>query len=187
MQQKLIILDRDGVINEDRPTGVCHANDFILLPNSLAAIVEFAHMGYTLAIATNQSCIGRGRLTKQELQAIHNKLQTVLQPFAVQIAKICFCPHTAQDLCLCRKPKPGMLLEILEYFHIQDVNKVFFVGDSLCDLQAAQAIGINPVLVQTGHGANTLAKHADLYANVLQYADLLSFADYLSRIHKNIN
>jgi D-glycero-D-manno-heptose 1,7-bisphosphate phosphatase len=174
--KKLIILDRDGVINVNLPQGINNINDFVLLPGSLQGLLNLAAQGYLLAIATNQGAINTKKLTIDTLNAIHLQLQNSLQMYNVKIAKICYCPHTELEQCVCRKPKPGMLWEILQYFAITNYKEVYFVGDNITDVKAAQSAGVTPVLVKTGWGVNTLTRFPELAQKIIVCEDLLSFS-----------
>ena len=153
---KLIILDRDGVINEDSDDFIKSTEEFIPIEGSLEAIARLNQSGYSVVIATNQSGIARGFFDLNTLNSIHEKLRRLLAPFGGHIDAIFFCPHGPDDNCTCRKPKMGLFDEIKQRFGIE-LYDVFAVGDSLRDLQAAQAAGANPVLVRTGKGERTLA------------------------------
>ena len=172
---KLIILDRDGVINEDSDEFVKSVEEWIPLPGSLEAIALLNQAGYQIAIATNQSGLSRGYFTISDLHAMHNKMDVLLKPLGGRIDSIFFCPHQDSHQCDCRKPAPGMMKEIaLRYKKIDSVmplTGVPIVGDSLRDLEAGVALGATPHLVLTGKGERTLAKgrlpegtqiHADL-------------------------
>lgn len=157
---KLIILDRDGVINHDRDDFVKSADEWIPLTGSLDAIAFLTQAGYTIAVATNQSGIGRGLFTMQELSEMHQKMHKLVQQAGGQIDGIWFCPHTAASQCQCRKPEPGMVLDIINRFSAK-ANEVYMVGDSLRDLQAIAAAGGKPILVRTGKGQKTLSQQHD--------------------------
>ena len=155
--QKVIILDRDGVINVDSKNYIKSPAEWQPLPGSLEAICNMNQLGYTVAIATNQSGIGRGLFSIQDLAAIHQKLLTAVTTAGGKILKINYCPHIPADNCLCRKPKPGLLLNLFAEFNIQPKqHEVFFVGDALRDLQAAQAANCQPILLKTGVGMHTM-------------------------------
>ncbi len=176
---KLIILDRDGVINEDRDDFVKSADEWIPLAGSLDAIAFLAQAGYTIAVATNQSGIGRKYYGIQELNEMHNKMHKLVQQAGGQIAGIWFCPHTADDGCDCRKPKPGMVEDIISRFNAKSED-VYMVGDSLRDLQAIAAVGGLPVLVLTGKGQKTLKNHGDELPERTQvFDDLMAFSQFL--------
>jgi D-glycero-D-manno-heptose 1,7-bisphosphate phosphatase len=152
---KLIILDRDGVINEDSDEYIKSPDEFIPIAGSLEAISRLNHAGYTVMVATNQSGLARGYFTIEDLNNMHDKLRRLLSAFGGHISGIVFCPHGPDDACDCRKPKPGMLLEIAQRLDIS-LEGVPAVGDSLRDLQAALAVGAQPILVKTGKGRHTL-------------------------------
>lgn len=154
---KLIILDRDGVINQDSDNFIKSVDEFIPLPGSLEAIAQLCQAGYRVTIATNQSGVARGYYDIATLNAMHDKLRRLLGNLGAGVEMIAFCPHGPDDNCDCRKPKPGMYREIAKRFEI-DLDGVPVIGDSLRDLQAAQAVGARPILVRTGKGERTLAK-----------------------------
>lgn len=177
--QKLIILDRDGVINFDSPDYIKSPDEWIAIPGSLEAISIINRKDYKVAIATNQSGIGRGYYSYDTLTAIHNKLFTALHAINGSIDKLVYCPHTPEDNCPCRKPKPGMLYEILAFFNLRPYNNnVYFVGDSSRDLAAAKAANCLPVLVRTGNGNATIEKLAP-EEKIPIFDDLLAFAKSL--------
>jgi len=151
---KLAILDRDGVINRDRPDFVKSTDEWEALPGSLAAIARLTQAGWRVAVATNQSGLARGLFDMETLNAIHAKMRQQLAALGGQLDAIFLCPHGPDDGCDCRKPKPGMLNEILRRFDA-DPAQVPVVGDSLRDLQAAHAAACPPWLVLTGNGVKT--------------------------------
>ncbi|HEX4329788.1 MAG TPA: D-glycero-beta-D-manno-heptose 1,7-bisphosphate 7-phosphatase [Burkholderiales bacterium] len=153
---KLIILDRDGVINEDSDMFVKSAAEWRPLPGSAEAIARLNHAGYRVAVATNQSGIGRGLFEMATLNAMHDKMHRLVAQAGGRIDAVFYCPHTADMGCDCRKPKPGMLLEIAKRFDTE-LAGVPVVGDSLRDLQAASAAKCETVLVKSGKGLQTLA------------------------------
>lgn len=176
---KLIILDRDGVINEDSDAFVKSADEWIPLEGSLDAIAFLTQAGYTVAVATNQSGIGRGYFSMQDLTEMHNKMHRLIQQAGGHIDGIWFCPHTADAKCHCRKPAPGMIEDIIDRFNAEATN-TWLVGDSLRDLQAIAAVGGKPALVLTGKGKKTLAQQADdLPENTQIFDNLLAFSQYL--------
>lgn len=167
---KLIILDRDGVINRDSDQFIKSPDEWRALPGSLEAIARLNQWGWRVVVATNQSGIGRGLFDMDTLNAIHEKMVKQLAQAGGRIDAIFFCPHSSDATCECRKPKPGMLLQIGERFNV-DLAGVPVVGDSLRDLQAGVAVGCVPYLVLTGKGEKTLADPA-LPAGTKIYADL---------------
>lgn len=154
---KLIILDRDGVINYDSDEFIKSPDEWIPIPGSLEAIARLNQAGYKVIVASNQSGIARGLFNIVTLNAIHRKLHESAQLVGAHIDAIFFCPHAADDNCDCRKPKPGMLQEIAKRFNVS-LKGVPVVGDSLRDLQSGFVSGCTPYLVLTGKGEITHAK-----------------------------
>ena len=154
---KLVILDRDGVINEDSDDFIKSVDEWVPLPGSIEAIALLKKAGWIVGIATNQSGIARGLYDEATLHAMHDKLADLLAEHGVTVDYIAYCPHGPDSSCTCRKPLPGMYEEIAEQFGC-DLNGVPVIGDSLRDLEAAVAAGAKPMLVRTGKGERTLAK-----------------------------
>lgn len=179
---KLIILDRDGVINEDRDDYVKSAAEWIPIPNSLEAIALLSQAGYTLTVATNQSGINRGYYSLAELHSMHHKMLDLLKPLGGKIDSIFFCPHTDADQCDCRKPKPGLMEQIAKRYLKNPINPALplmnipIVGDSLRDLLAGTALGASPHLVLTGKGRKV--NPVDLPKGTQIHADLMAYAQY---------
>jgi D-glycero-D-manno-heptose 1,7-bisphosphate phosphatase len=153
---KLVILDRDGVINEDSPAFIKSPAEWIPIPGSLEAIARLNQAGYRVVVASNQSGIARELFDMTTLNAIHQKMHAAAQLVGADIDAIFFCPHAAMDNCDCRKPKPGMFEEISKRFKVS-LKGVPTVGDSLRDLQAGFITGCAPYLVLTGKGETTRA------------------------------
>ncbi len=151
----LIVLDRDGVINEDSEDYVRSLADWRPIPGSLEAIASLSKAGYTIAVATNQSGLGRGYLDPDALAAIHARLYRQVEEEGGSIAGIFCCPHLPEAGCACRKPGTGLLAAIEAKLALSPRGAPL-IGDSLRDLQAALAYGCRPVLVRTGKGAATL-------------------------------
>lgn len=171
--KKIIILDRDGVINEDSPDFIKSPEEWIPIPGSLEAIGALKAAGYTVAIASNQSGLRRGLFDLKTLEAMHAKMQKALALYKAQIDGIFFCPHNAADHCDCRKPKPGLLHQIATHFDIDfRTQPIPVIGDSLRDLEAAHAAGCKPILVLTGNGHKTLANLPEYLADIPVYTDL---------------
>jgi len=179
---KLIILDRDGVINEDRDDYVKSSDEWIPLPGSLEAIALLNHAGYQIAIATNQSGLARGFFGMNDLDAMHSKMEKLLRSLGGHIDSIFFCPHTDAQQCDCRKPLPGLMKQIALHYKKNDsdspLSGVPIVGDSLRDLQAGVALGASPHLVLTGKGQKTLSK-GGLPEGTEIHQDLLAFTNTL--------
>jgi len=153
---KLVILDRDGVINQDSDQFIKNTTEWKPIPGSLEAIAKLNHAGYRVVVASNQSGIGRGLLDMGALNAINDKMYRVLAQVGGRIDALFYCPHAAEANCDCRKPKPGMFIDIAQRFNV-DLGGVSSVGDSLRDLQAAATAGAQPMLVLTGKGTKTKA------------------------------
>jgi len=180
---KLIILDRDGVINQDSDNFIKSPEEFIPIPGSLEAITKLNKAGYKVMVATNQSGIARGLYTTDVLNAMHEKLRGLLNEIGGHVDDILFCPHGPDEDCECRKPKTGMLIEIAQRCNT-NLENVPAVGDSLRDLQAALAVGAKPILVKTGKGPRTLDAIAKLkdepkLSSVPIYDNLSDFVDEL--------
>jgi D-glycero-D-manno-heptose 1,7-bisphosphate phosphatase len=153
---KLVILDRDGVINFDSDQFIKSPDEWKPIPGSLEAIAALNQAGFRVALATNQSGIERGLFDMATLNAIHDKMHRALAQAGGRIDALFYCPHTADTNCSCRKPKPGMIEEIARRFGT-DLDGVPCVGDSLRDLQAGIPLGALPILVRTGKGKATQA------------------------------
>lgn len=156
-----LILDRDGVINQDSDAYVKNSQEWIPIEGSLSAIAQLQSAGFLVVVATNQSGIGRGLYPLEQLHAMHDKMNRLLQEAGGSPLDVAFCPHTPDDHCDCRKPKPGLLYQLADA-HGFDLKHAMVVGDSLRDLQAADAVGAKSYLVRTGKGARTLAQHPKL-------------------------
>ena len=179
----LVILDRDGVINYDSDDYIKSPDEWLPLPGSLEAIARLCRADYTVIVATNQAGVGRGIFSLDMLIRIHTKMASSIRDKGGRLDSVFFCPHSPTDQCACRKPKPGMLLEISDRLGI-GLSGVPFVGDSLTDLKAAAAATAIPVMVQTGQGMLTQEKlsQGGLSQTVRQapvYADLAEFTDAL--------
>ena len=156
--KKLIILDRDGVINQDSANFIKSVAEFHPIVGSLAAIKKLNDAGKRVTIATNQSGIARGFFSETTLDAMHQYLKTLLAERHGTIDAIVYCPHGPDDHCVCRKPKAGMLKVLLKQFNVQ-VEQALLIGDAYRDLQAAHSIGMDAILLKTGKGEKTLAEH----------------------------
>ncbi|MDA0830818.1 MAG: D-glycero-beta-D-manno-heptose 1,7-bisphosphate 7-phosphatase [Burkholderiales bacterium] len=167
---KLAIIDRDGVINYDSDQYIKTPAEWKPIPQSLEAIARLNHAGYRVVVATNQSGVGRGLFDMSTLNAIHDKMYRALANVGGRIDALFFCPHMDENNCDCRKPKPGMLLDIAKRFNV-DLKNIPFIGDSLKDLQAAQAVGAKPILVRTGKGEKTSTDQR-LPKGTIQFVDL---------------
>jgi D-glycero-D-manno-heptose 1,7-bisphosphate phosphatase len=177
MNMKLVILDRDGVINFDSPNYIKSPAEWKAIPGSPEAIARLNQAGYRVVVATNQSGVGRQLFDMDTLNAIHEKMHKTVAAAGGRIDAVFFCPHPADSSCDCRKPKPGMFERIAACYNI-DLTSVPAVGDSLRDLQAAATAGALPMLVLTGKGEQTLAD-GDLPEDTLVFKDLAAAVDDL--------
>jgi D-glycero-D-manno-heptose 1,7-bisphosphate phosphatase len=182
---KLIILDRDGVINHDSDNFIKSPEEWIPIPGSLEAIARLNEAGYRVVVATNQSGIARGLFNMATLNAIHQKMHRAAQNVGADIDAVFFCPHAADDNCDCRKPKAGMLYEIAKRFDV-NLRAVPTVGDSLRDLQAGFVSGCMPYLVLTGKGERTFAK-GGLPPGTTVYPDLAAMVDHLLKSKADVS
>ncbi len=181
---KLVILDRDGTVNEDRDDYVKSPEEWEPIPGALEAIARLNHNGWHTVVATNQSGIGRGLFDMSALNAMHLKMHQMLAVHGGRIDAVFFCPHSAEDCCACRKPLPGLFHQIGERFAL-DLREVPVVGDTLRDLQAGVAAGCEPHLVRSGKAAPERMDDTQLAALLAQvpethvHADLDAFVDWL--------
>ena len=171
---KLVILDRDGTINHDSDHYVKSPAEWRPIAGSLEAIARLTQAGYRVVVATNQSGIARGLFDTATLIAIHDTLQRAAGLAGGRIDAFFFCPHAADSACACRKPKPGMLLEIARRFNVS-LSDVYMVGDAPRDVEAAAAAGARPVLVLTGKGQETFDQ-GRLPPGTEVFPDLAAFA-----------
>ncbi len=182
MKRDWIILDRDGVINQDSDAYIKSLEEWRPLPGSIEAMARLSRAGYRLAVITNQSGLARGLFDHATLEAMHRRLAELLQAEGGHIDALYFCPHGPDDACDCRKPRPGMFLRLAKE-HDVDLSRTWALGDSLRDLQAAETAGARPALVFTGKGARTLAAHPELPRRFPVFPDLAAFVDLLLENH----
>lgn len=168
---KLVVLDRDGVINQDSDDYIKTPEEWIPIPGSLEAIARLNHAGYRVIMATNQSGLGRGYFSIDAINAIHRRMRRELSAFGAQIEAIFLCPHAPDTNCRCRKPLPGLLEDIAKRLRI-DMAGIPVIGDSFRDIQAAVAVGAAPSLVLTGKGQSTVREYMDSLVDVPTYKDL---------------
>jgi D-glycero-D-manno-heptose 1,7-bisphosphate phosphatase len=185
MAMKLIILDRDGVINYDSDAFIKSPEEWVPIPGSLEAMARLNQAGYRVIVCTNQSGVARGLFNMSALNAIHQKMHTAALAAGAHIDAIFFCPHAADDNCDCRKPKPGMLHAISKRFGV-NLKGVPTVGDSLRDLQAGFISGCEPYLVLTGKGEKTREK-GGLPPGTAIYPNLAAVVDHLLRVQPEIS
>ncbi|GMQ96920.1 MAG: D-glycero-beta-D-manno-heptose 1,7-bisphosphate 7-phosphatase [Gammaproteobacteria bacterium] len=174
---RLIILDRDGVINHDSDEYIKSPDEWRPLPGSLQAIANLHRAGYKLVVATNQSGLGRGLFNLDTLRDIHEKMLRQIRDEGGALDGIFYCPHIPNDHCRCRKPETGLFEDIAQRFQAS-LAEVYAVGDNLRDTQAALAVGAKPIHVLTGKGASVIEARS-LPANVPVFDDLACFARYL--------
>jgi D-glycero-D-manno-heptose 1,7-bisphosphate phosphatase len=175
---KLVILDRDGTINHDSDDYIKSPAEWRPIEGSLEAIARLTQAGFRIVVATNQSGIARGLLDTATLISIHDALQRAVAQAGGRVDAFFFCPHAADARCACRKPEPGMLLEVARRFNIS-LENTYMVGDALRDVQAAAAAGARPVLVLTGRGRKT-RDAGGLPPNTAIYESLSAFAEHLA-------
>jgi D-glycero-D-manno-heptose 1,7-bisphosphate phosphatase len=174
----LVILDRDGVINEDSREFVKSADEWIPLPGSIDAIARLSSAGFSVAVASNQSGLARQLFDRDALAAMHTKLQELVEAAGGRIDRIVVCPHGPDDGCDCRKPAPGLLFQLARYFDVE-LFGVPVIGDSLRDLQAAVAAGCRPILVRSGNGQKTEQRLPQSLRSVEVFDDLAAAAETL--------
>ncbi len=177
MPAKLVILDRDGVINFDSVQFSKSPEEWKPIPGSLEAIAKLRQNGYRVVVATNQSGLGRELFDMDTLNRIHQKMHKSVTALGGQIDAIFYCPHPADSQCDCRKPKPGMFKRISETMNV-DLTNVPCIGDSLRDLQACAVVGCTPMLVMTGKGEKTKAE-GNLPEGTLEFADLAAAVEHI--------
>lgn len=155
-RQPAVFLDRDGVINENRSDYVKSWEEFVFLPRSLAALRALAAGGAPTIVISNQAAIGRGLVARATVDAIHRHMGEAISAEGGRIDAVYYCPHHPAEGCDCRKPRPGLLLQAAAAYQI-DLQRSYFIGDSIGDVEAALAVGCSPILALTGLGAAQLA------------------------------
>jgi D-glycero-D-manno-heptose 1,7-bisphosphate phosphatase len=187
---KLVILGRDGILNVYREGHVTVPEEWLPIDGAMEAVSRINHAGWHVVVATNQAGIGRGMIDMSTVNAVHAHMNQMLMAQGARLDAVFFCPHTPEDHCDCRKPKPGMMLDIARrYGYGTDLAAVPMVGDTLRDLQAAHAAGCEPHLVLSGRAAGL--DDAALQALLAQapkaqvHESLGAFADFL--LHRDHN
>ena len=179
---KLIILGRDGILNEYRDDHVKAAAEWVPIPGALEAVSRLNHAGWHAVVATNQAGIGRGMIDMASVNLIHAHMNKLMQAQGARLDAVFFCPHTPEDHCECRKPLPGMMLEIGRRYGM-DLRQVPVAADTLRDLQAAHAAGCEPHLVRTGRAAGLDEAQVEQWQQkvpgVRVHADLAALAEHL--------
>ena len=176
---KMVILDRDGVVNHLMEDDVTTVDGWDPISGSIEAISRLKKAGYLVTMASNHTGIARGLYTEAELKAMHDKMQALLATRGASIDGIFYCPHGPQENCICRKPKPGLLFQIAQRFDI-DLSQTPLVGDDISDIQAAKMANAKPVLVRTGKGEYVM-QHFPEALDVPVFDDLAHFVRDLLR------
>ena len=179
---KLVILGRDGILNEFRDDHVKAPEEWYPIPGALEAVSRLNHAGWHTVVATNQSGIGRGMIDMASVNAVHAHMLKQLMAVGGRLDAVFFCPHTPEDQCDCRKPLPGLMRDIGKRYGI-DLKHVPLVGDTLRDLQAAHAAGCEPHLIRSGRaavlGAELVQAMVDQVPGTRVHSDLAAFAEHL--------
>jgi D-glycero-D-manno-heptose 1,7-bisphosphate phosphatase len=174
--ERFLAIDRDGVVNEDSDEYIKSAAEWIPIPGSIDGIAKLTQAGYRIAIITNQSGLARGIYDLASLNAMHRKLREFLSTSGGQVEMILFCPHQPSDNCNCRKPHPGLFVQLAQRFGCS-LEGVPFIGDSVTDVVAGRIVGMEPILVRSGKGERTLREHPELLSELRVFRDLKAFAD----------
>jgi len=174
---KLIVLDRDGVINQDSPTYIKSPEEWHAIPGSIEAIAKLHRHGYKVVVATNQSGIARGYFTQNTLDAMHKKMLDQIEAAGGHIEDIFICPHGPEDGCECRKPKSGLLLQAANKFNISP-SEMLIIGDSIRDILAAKNYGATAIFIKTSNKNDDLL--AAKSAGISVYASLAEAVDYIT-------
>lgn len=177
---KLVILDRDGTLNEDSADYVKSPEEWMPLPGALEAVARLNHAGWHVVVASNQSGLGRGLFDVSTLNAMHAKMHRMLAAVGGRVDAVFYCPHGPDERCRCRKPEPGLFEQIGERYGI-DLRGVPAIGDSPRDVLAGAAVGCAPHLVLTGKGAAYARRSLPegLPPDTRVHRDLAAFADFL--------
>ncbi|TAN65303.1 MAG: D-glycero-beta-D-manno-heptose 1,7-bisphosphate 7-phosphatase [Methylobacter sp.] len=176
-EDRYVLLDRDGVINRDSDDFIRSPEQWLPIEGSLEAIALLNEHGYKVVVITNQSGLARGLFDAAMLEKIHAKMQRMTEEKGGKIDAIYFCPHGPDDACNCRKPKPGLLEAFAADKNVSLVG-IAVIGDSLRDLQSAQAVGASPILVKTGKGLQTLHNNPNL--NIPIFENLYDAATFIT-------
>lgn len=182
MKQPAIFLDRDGVVNRNRPDHVKTWDEFEFLPGVLEALQQLAALERPVVVVSNQSAIGQGRVSAEAVEKINRRMVAVVEAYGGRMDAVLTCPHRPDEGCTCRKPRPGLLLKAAERLNL-DLAASFLIGDAESDILAAQAAGCHPVLVKTGRGLEQLALLRGRGTDGFEVADDLASA--VSWIAKN--
>lgn len=175
-----VFLDRDGTINVERADYVKSIEELVFLAGALEAISDLSRFEIPIVLITNQSAIGRGIVTPDQIDSIHAHLRACVQAAGGRVDAIYTCPHHPDEGCACRKPKPGLLLDAAADLHL-DLRQCVFIGDSIADLNAARAAGCQPIMVGTGRQAQALAQLAEVEHSLVLVADLPAAVEWMHR------
>jgi len=173
-QRRLVVLDRDGVINRESPDFIRTPDEWVPLPGSIEAIADLTRAGFAVVVASNQSGVGRGLFTADTLEEIHARMARAIEAAGGRLAGIFVCPHRPEDACECRKPRPGLMQQIEAHFGLTLRGRPV-IGDSRRDLEAAWQVSARAILVRTGNGAST-EEGLDAGAAVEIFPDLAAAA-----------
>ena len=176
LDKRIIVLDRDGVINEDSAQYIKSPDEWVPVTGSIEAIAKLYHHGYRIFVITNQSGIARQYYSIEVLHQIHRKMHDYVDRAGGKIEGILFCPHGPDDACDCRKPKAGLFEQLQKIIHMS-LEGVPAIGDSWRDLQAAQLVCAFPILVRTGKGTDTEHQHASALGEIPVYQNLAQVVD----------
>lgn len=176
MSSAYVLLDRDGVINHDSDDYIKSADEWLPITGSLEAIALLNKHGFKVVVITNQSGISRGFYDEATLEKIHQKMHRLAAEKGGTIDAVFYCPHSPDDHCDCRKPKPGLLNSFAKENNLS-LSDIYFIGDKIGDMQAAIAAGAKPILVKTGKGQNTVKKHPDINNPIFE--DLYAAAQFI--------
>lgn len=178
MVERLVMVDRDGVINEDSDSYIKNPDEWKPIPGSIEALARLAHAGFRVCVVSNQSGLGRGLFGPSDLNAMHRKLRDLLASQGAQIEMIAFCPHLPTDGCSCRKPNAGLVLAVAERLGM-GLEGVPYIGDSFSDVETARAVQMVPILVRTGKGERTIQREGASLLGVKVFPNLATAVDDL--------
>ena len=178
---KAVLLDRDGVINFDSPDYILTPEQWRPIPGSLEAIARLSRAGIAVAIVSNQSALGRGMVSQQLFEEIHGKMMLSIEEAGGFINHVAYCPHSPDEGCTCRKPKPGLIIETLNVLGMPEADQILFIGDSIRDIEAASAVGMPALLVESGYGdaAAILEQARRLMPSIRSFRDLAAAVESL--------
>jgi D-glycero-D-manno-heptose 1,7-bisphosphate phosphatase len=174
-QTKVVLLDRDGVLNVDLPKGVRALAELQMETSAPAGVAALTKAGFTVLVITNQGAIGRGEVSRVEVDRINDAISERISAAGGHITRYYVCPHRNEDHCACRKPKPGLLQQARDEWNF-DLATTWFLGDASRDVEAARAMGVRPAMVLTGKGRVESAEHPQ----VPVFTDIKAFAAFLT-------